>query len=69
LEEKKDLNWIAMPTMGVMINHTTTSSTTWNQHLIVSHMLMLKPKVIKPNRDVISAIILVNNNREEETRT
>jgi hypothetical protein len=29
---------IAMPTMGVMTNPTTTSSSTWNRHLIVSHI-------------------------------
>ncbi|KAK1695116.1 hypothetical protein QYE76_011813 [Lolium multiflorum] len=62
------LNMIAMPTMGVTTNPTTTSSTTWNRHLIVSHMLMLKTKVIKLNRGVISEIIHVNNNMEEETR-
>ncbi|KAK1608544.1 hypothetical protein QYE76_032217 [Lolium multiflorum] len=66
---KTAINMIAMPTMGVTTNPTTTSSTTWNRHLIVSHMLMLKTKVIKLNRDVISAIIHANNNMEEETRT
>ncbi|KAK1642308.1 hypothetical protein QYE76_060113 [Lolium multiflorum] len=60
---------IAMPTMGVMTNPTTTSSTTWNRHLFVSHMLMLKTKVIKTHRGMISGIIPVNNNMEEETRT
>jgi hypothetical protein len=66
---KTAINMIAMPTMGMTTNPTTTSSTTWNRHLIVSHMLMLKTKVIKLNRDVISAIIHANNNMEEETRT
>ncbi|KAK1648910.1 hypothetical protein QYE76_066715 [Lolium multiflorum] len=62
------INMIAMPTMGVTTNPTTMSSTTWNRHLIVIHMLMLKTKVIKLNRGVISEIIHVNNNMEEETR-
>ncbi|KAK1617486.1 hypothetical protein QYE76_023003 [Lolium multiflorum] len=66
---KTAINMIAMLTMGVTTNLTTTSSTTWNRHLIVSPMLMLKTKVIKLNRDVISAITHANNNMEEETRT
>ncbi|KAK1678899.1 hypothetical protein QYE76_039747 [Lolium multiflorum] len=65
---KLAINMIAMPTMGVTTNPTTTSSTTWNRHLTMSHMLMLKTKVIKLNQDVISAIIHDNNNMEEETR-
>ncbi|KAK1607883.1 hypothetical protein QYE76_031556 [Lolium multiflorum] len=63
------LNMIAMPTMGVTTNPMTTSSTTWNRHLIASPMLMLKTKVIKLNQGVISEIIHVNNNMEEETRS
>ncbi|KAK1681336.1 hypothetical protein QYE76_042184 [Lolium multiflorum] len=58
---------IAMPTMGVTTNPTTTSSTTWNRHLIVNHMLMLKTKVIKIHRGVIFEIILAMTNVEEET--
>ncbi|KAK1682411.1 hypothetical protein QYE76_043259 [Lolium multiflorum] len=48
------INMIAMPTMGMTTNPTTTSSTTWTRHLIASHMLMLKTKVIKLNLGVIS---------------
>ncbi|KAK1697600.1 hypothetical protein QYE76_014297 [Lolium multiflorum] len=57
------LNRMAMPTMGVMATHMTTSSTTW------SHMEMLKAMDIKTNRGVISAIILAMTNVEEETHT
>ncbi|KAK1694572.1 hypothetical protein QYE76_011269 [Lolium multiflorum] len=59
---------LAMPTMGVTTNPTTTSSTTWNRHLIVKHMLMLKTKVIKIHRGVISEITLVMTNGDEENR-
>ncbi|KAK1595418.1 hypothetical protein QYE76_007718 [Lolium multiflorum] len=52
---------LAMPTMGVTTNPTTTSSTTWR------HMVMLPPKVVKSNQGVISAIILAMTNVEEET--
>ncbi|KAK1681414.1 hypothetical protein QYE76_042262 [Lolium multiflorum] len=55
------LNRIAMPTMGVTTNPTTTSSTTWR------HMVMLPPKVVKSNQGVISEIILAMTNVEEET--
>ncbi|KAK1608433.1 hypothetical protein QYE76_032106 [Lolium multiflorum] len=65
---KLAINMIAMPTMGVTINPTTTSSTTWNRHLIVSHMLMLKTKVIKIHRGVIFGIILAITNMGEENR-
>ncbi|KAK1561617.1 hypothetical protein QYE76_017841 [Lolium multiflorum] len=58
---KSNLNRIAMPTMGVTTNPTTTSSTTWR------HMVMLPPKVVKSNQGVISAIILAMTNVEEET--
>ncbi|KAK1681425.1 hypothetical protein QYE76_042273 [Lolium multiflorum] len=50
---------LAMPTMGMTTNPTTTSSTTWNRHLIVKPMLMLKTKVIKIHQGVTSEIILV----------
>ncbi|KAK1681375.1 hypothetical protein QYE76_042223 [Lolium multiflorum] len=62
------IKWIAMPTMGVTTNPTTTSSTTWNRHLIVNHMLMLKTKVIKIHRGVISEITLAMTNGDEENR-
>ena len=62
------IKWIAMPTMGVTTNPTTTSSTTWNRHLIVNHMLMLKTKVITIHRCVITKIILAMTNMEEDTR-
>ena len=52
---------LAMPTMGVTTNPTTTSSTTWR------HMVMLPPKVVKRNQGVISAITLAMTNVEEET--
>ncbi|KAK1693826.1 hypothetical protein QYE76_010523 [Lolium multiflorum] len=52
---------LAMPTMGVTTNPTTTSSTTWR------HMVMLPPKVVKSNQGVISAIILAMTNVEEKT--
>ncbi|KAK1608413.1 hypothetical protein QYE76_032086 [Lolium multiflorum] len=65
---KLAINMIAMPTMGVTTNLTTTSSTTWNRHLIVSHMLMLKTKAIKIHRGVIFGIILAITNMEEENR-
>ncbi|KAK1608441.1 hypothetical protein QYE76_032114 [Lolium multiflorum] len=65
---KLAINMIAMPTMGVTTNLTTTSSTTWNRHRIVSHMLMLKTKVIKIHRGVIFGIILATTNMEEENR-
>ncbi|KAK1602542.1 hypothetical protein QYE76_037283 [Lolium multiflorum] len=65
---KLAINMIAMPTMGMTTNPTTTSSTTWNRHLIVSHMLMLKTKVIKIHRGVIFGIILAITKMEEENR-
>ncbi|KAK1616599.1 hypothetical protein QYE76_022116 [Lolium multiflorum] len=65
---KLAINMIATPTMGVTTNPTTTSSTTWNRHLIVSHMLMLKTKVIKIHRGVIFGIILAITNMGEENR-
>ncbi|KAK1601992.1 hypothetical protein QYE76_027097 [Lolium multiflorum] len=49
---------LAMPTMGMTTNPTTTSSTTWNRHLIVKPMLMLKTKVIKIHQGVTSETIL-----------
>ncbi|KAK1648980.1 hypothetical protein QYE76_066785 [Lolium multiflorum] len=49
---------LAMPTMGMTTNLTTTSSTTWNRHLIVKPMLMLKTKVIKIHQGVISGTTL-----------
>ncbi|KAK1641639.1 hypothetical protein QYE76_059444 [Lolium multiflorum] len=65
---KLAINMIAMPTMGVTTNPTTTSSTTWNRHRIVSHMLMLKTKVIKIHRGVIFGIILAITNMGEENQ-
>ncbi|KAK1694460.1 hypothetical protein QYE76_011157 [Lolium multiflorum] len=65
---KLAINMIAMLAMGVMTNLTTTSSTTWNRHRIVSHMLMLNTKVIKIHRGVIFGIILATTNMEEENR-
>ncbi|KAK1681766.1 hypothetical protein QYE76_042614 [Lolium multiflorum] len=65
---KLSINMITTPTMGVTTNPTTTSSTTWNRHRIVSHMLMLKTKVIKIHRGVIFGIILAITNMEEENR-
>ncbi|KAK1627990.1 hypothetical protein QYE76_002305 [Lolium multiflorum] len=65
---KLAINMIAMPTMGVKTNPTTMSSTTWNRHRIVSHMLMLKTKVIKIHRGVIFGIILAITNMGEENR-
>ncbi|KAK1682632.1 hypothetical protein QYE76_043480 [Lolium multiflorum] len=65
---KLAINMIAMPTMGVTTNLTTTSSTTWTRHLIVSHMLMRKTKVIKIRQGVIFGIILATTKMEEENR-
>ncbi|KAK1648812.1 hypothetical protein QYE76_066617 [Lolium multiflorum] len=65
---KLAINMVAMPTMGVTTNPTTTSSTTWNRHRIASHMLMLKTKVIKIHRGVIFGIILAITNMGEENR-
>ncbi|KAK1648898.1 hypothetical protein QYE76_066703 [Lolium multiflorum] len=49
---------LAMPTMGMTTKPTTTSSTTWNRHLIVKPMLMLKTNVIKIHQGVTSETIL-----------
>ena len=49
---------LAMPTMGMTTNPTTTSSTTWTRHLIVKPMWMLKTKVIKIHQGVTSGTIL-----------
>ncbi|KAK1553505.1 hypothetical protein QYE76_037422 [Lolium multiflorum] len=57
---------LAMPTMGMTTNPTTTSSTTWNRHLIVKPMLMLKTKVIKIHQGVISGIILAMTKGAED---
>jgi hypothetical protein len=62
------INMIAMPTMGVTTNPTTTSYSTWNRYLIASHAWMLKTKVIKIYRDVIYGITLATINMEDETR-
>ncbi|KAK1661720.1 hypothetical protein QYE76_049879 [Lolium multiflorum] len=62
------IKMIAMPTMGVMTDPTTTSYSTWTRHLIASHTLMLNTMVIKSNLDVISGTILATTNMEEETR-
>ncbi|KAK1666378.1 hypothetical protein QYE76_054537 [Lolium multiflorum] len=59
---------LAMPTMGMTTNPTTTSSTTWNRHLIVKPMLMLKTKVITIHRDVIFETTLAMTNGVEENR-
>ncbi|KAK1664982.1 hypothetical protein QYE76_053141 [Lolium multiflorum] len=45
---------------------TTTSSTTWNRHLIVKPMLMLKTKVIKIHQGVISETILAMTKGAED---
>ncbi|KAK1616679.1 hypothetical protein QYE76_022196 [Lolium multiflorum] len=63
-----DIHMIAMPTMGVTTNPTTTSYSTWIRHLIASHTWMLKIKVIKTNLGMIFGIILAMTNMEEETR-
>ncbi|KAK1694607.1 hypothetical protein QYE76_011304 [Lolium multiflorum] len=57
---------LAMSTMGMTTNPTTTSSTTWNRHLIVKPMLMLKTKVIKIHQGVISGIILAMTKGAED---
>ncbi|KAK1617276.1 hypothetical protein QYE76_022793 [Lolium multiflorum] len=57
---------LAMPTMGMTTNPTTTSSTTWNRHLIVKPMLMLKTKVIKIHQGVTSETILVMTKGAED---
>ncbi|KAK1682132.1 hypothetical protein QYE76_042980 [Lolium multiflorum] len=57
---------LAMPTMGMTTNPTTTSSTTWNRHLIVKPMLMLKTKVIKIHQGVISETILAMTKGAED---
>ncbi|KAK1680853.1 hypothetical protein QYE76_041701 [Lolium multiflorum] len=57
---------LAMPTMGMMTNPTTTSSTTWTRHLIVKPMLMLKTKVIKIHQGVISETILAMTKGAED---
>ena len=62
------INMIAMPTMGVTTNPTTTSYSTWNRYLIASHAWMLKTKVIKIYLGVIYRITLATINMEEETR-
>ncbi|KAK1608384.1 hypothetical protein QYE76_032057 [Lolium multiflorum] len=62
------INMIAMPTMGVMTNPTTTSSSTWTRCLIVSNTLMLMIKVINNNLGVIFGIIHGKTTMEEEIR-
>ena len=62
------INMIAMPTMGVTTNPTTTSSSTWTRHHIVNHMLMLMIKVIKNNQGMIFETTHGTTNMEEETR-
>ncbi|KAK1628385.1 hypothetical protein QYE76_002700 [Lolium multiflorum] len=57
---------LAMPTMGMTTNPTTTSSTTWTRHLIVKPMLMLKTKVIKIHQGVISETILAMTKGAED---
>ncbi|KAK1664853.1 hypothetical protein QYE76_053012 [Lolium multiflorum] len=57
---------LAMPTMGMTTNPTTTSSTTWNRHLIVKPMLMLKTKVIKIHQGVTSETILAMTKGAED---
>ncbi|KAK1679356.1 hypothetical protein QYE76_040204 [Lolium multiflorum] len=57
---------LAMPTMGMTTNPTTTSSTTWNRHLIVKPMLMLKTKAIKIHQGVISETILAMTKGAED---
>ncbi|KAK1602526.1 hypothetical protein QYE76_008096 [Lolium multiflorum] len=57
---------LSMPTMGMTTNPTTTSSTTWNRHLIVKPMLMLKTKVIKIHQGVTSGTILAMTKGAED---
>ncbi|KAK1679541.1 hypothetical protein QYE76_040389 [Lolium multiflorum] len=57
---------LAMPTMGMTTNPTTMSSTTWNRHLIVKPMLMLKTKVIKIHQGVTSETILAMTKGAED---
>ncbi|KAK1664888.1 hypothetical protein QYE76_053047 [Lolium multiflorum] len=57
---------LAMPTMGMTTNPTTTSSTTWNRHLIVKPMWMLKTKVIKIHQGVTSGTILAMTKGAED---
>ncbi|KAK1569864.1 hypothetical protein QYE76_018572, partial [Lolium multiflorum] len=57
---------LAMPTMGMTTNPKTTSSTTWNRHLIVKPMLMLKTKVIKIHQGVTSGTILAMTKGAED---
>ncbi|KAK1608376.1 hypothetical protein QYE76_032049 [Lolium multiflorum] len=57
---------LAMPTMGMTTNPTTTSSTTWTRHLIVKPMLMLKTKVIKIHQGVTSETILAMTKGAED---
>ena len=60
------IKMIAMPTMGVTTNPTTTSSTTWTRHLIVKPMWMLKTKVIKIHQGVTSGTILAMTKGAED---
>ncbi|KAK1665420.1 hypothetical protein QYE76_053579 [Lolium multiflorum] len=57
---------LAMPTMGMTTNPTTTSSTTWTRHLIVKPMWMLKTKVIKIHQGVTSGTILAMTKGAED---
>ncbi|KAK1595414.1 hypothetical protein QYE76_007714 [Lolium multiflorum] len=57
---------LAMPTMGMTTNPTTTSSTTWTRHLIVKPMWMLKTKVIKIHQGVTSETILAMTKGAED---
>jgi hypothetical protein len=57
---------LAMPTMGMTTNPTTTSSTTWTRHLIVKPMWMLKTKVIMIHQGVISGTILAMTKGAED---
>ncbi|KAK1609458.1 hypothetical protein QYE76_033131 [Lolium multiflorum] len=66
LTKNKLFTKIAMPTMGMTTNPTTTSSTTWNRHLIVKPMLMLMTKVIKIHQGVTSEIILAMTKGAED---
>ncbi|KAK1665070.1 hypothetical protein QYE76_053229 [Lolium multiflorum] len=57
---------LAMPTMGMTTNPTTMSSTTWNRHLIVKPMWMLKTKVITIHQGVTSETILAMTKGAED---
>ncbi|KAK1648977.1 hypothetical protein QYE76_066782 [Lolium multiflorum] len=57
---------LSMLTMGMTTNPTTMSSTTWNRHLIVKPMWMLKTKVITIHQGVTSETILAMTKGAED---